>query len=158
MTESRLPPLAVVLGLAGLIPFIFTGLGAVRSDPISGQVGAMGLISYGAVTLAFLGGVHWGFVLEGAPAPAERSRLSLGVVPALIGWGAVLLGLAAYPAAALVLLIAGFVGTAVIEHRAARRELVPRGYMLMRWGLSAVVVLILTTVLGRRLVGGRLMF
>jgi hypothetical protein len=158
MTESRLPPLAIVLGVASLIPFMLTGLGAVRSDPVSGQIGAMGLISYGAVTLAFLGGVHWGFVLEGVPAPGERGRLALGVLPALVGWGAVLVGLAAYPAGALVLLIAGFIGTAVVEHRAAQRELVPRGYMIMRWVMTAAVVLILTTVLGIRLVGGRLMF
>jgi len=158
MTESRLPPLAIILSVAGLIPFLLTGLSAVRYDPVAGQIGAMGLLSYSAVILSFLGGVHWGFVLEGEREAAERGRLILGVVPALVGWGAVLLGLIAQPAIALIVLIAGFVGTAVIEQRAERRELMPRGYMILRWAMTVVVGLILATVLGIRLIGGRLMF
>lgn len=158
MTESRLPPLAVIIGAAGLAPFFLSALGAVRADPISGQFGTMALISYGAVILSFLGAVHWGFVIEGAREPAESLRLALGVLPALVGWAAVLLGLIAQPALALGVLIAGFAGTILVEQRARHRELVPRAYIILRWGLTVVVLGLLTSVLCVRVLGGSLTF
>jgi Protein of unknown function (DUF3429) len=158
MTESRLPPLAVILSIAALIPFVVCALGAVRSDPAGGQINALALIDYGAVVLAFLGGVHWGFVLEGPERPAERRRLALGVMPGLVGWGAAVLGVLAHPVFGLAALIAGYIATVVVEGRAHRMDLVPRGYMLMRWGFTVVVVAVLTTVLVLRLIGGHLMF
>ena len=161
MTESRLPPLAIILSAGGLIPFFLTGLYAVRANPVADQynpAAVLGLISYAAVILSFIGAVHWGFVIEGREEPQERSRLMLGVLPALVGWGAVMLALVAQPAASLAMLVAGFVGAAVVEQRACRRGLVPRAYMIMRWVLTIIVALVLTTVLGIRLVGGHLMF
>jgi len=158
MTESRLPPFAVILSVASLIPFFVCGLWAVRPDPAGGEVGAMPLITYGAVALSFVGGVHWGFVLEGEAAPAERRRLGLGVLPALIGWGAALLGMTTHPVLGVAALIAGYVATAVVEGRGHAMELVPRGYMVMRWGVTVVVVAVLTTVLVLRMIGGHLMF
>jgi hypothetical protein len=158
MTESRLPPLAVILGIAGLLPFLACGVLAVGTDTLALHVGALPLISYGAVILAFLGGVHWGFVIEGVEEPAENRRLVLGVVPSLIGWAATCLAVLAYPTPALVLLVAGFIGTAVVETKATRRELVPRAYMIMRWALTVLVVVILTTVIFIRLIGGHLAF
>jgi hypothetical protein len=158
MTESRLPPLAVILGAASLLPFFFCALGAVRADPVSGQMMALGLITYGSVVLAFLGGVHWGFVIEGCEETAERQRLALGTVPALIGWAASLLGLTAHPVFGIAMLIAGFIGTAVVEQHGRRSGLIPRGYMLMRWVLTGIVTLVLAAVLVLRIIGGHLMF
>lgn len=158
MTESRLPPLAVVLGIAGLIPFLGCGLGAVRPEPVGGEHTAMPLIAYSAVVLAFLGGVHWGFVLEGAQERAERERLVLGTVPALLGWLALMLGIYGYTLLALALLIAGFIGTAVVEQRGRHLELIPHGYMILRWALTCIVGLVLSAVLVVRAVGGHLMF
>jgi hypothetical protein len=158
MTESRLPPFAVILSVASLIPFFVCGLWAVRQDPAGGQVSALPLITYGAVALSFVGGVHWGFVLEGEAAPAERRRLGLGVLPALIGWSAALLGMTTHPVLGIAALIAGYIATAVVEGRGRALELVPRGYMVMRWALTVAVVAVLTTVLVLRMIGGRLMF
>jgi hypothetical protein len=159
MTESRLPPFAVILSVASLIPFFVCGLWAVRPEPSGGgQVGALPLITYGAVALSFVGGVHWGFVLEGEAAPAERRRLGLGVLPALIGWGAALLGIGTQPALGIAVLIAGYIATAVVEGRGHALELVPRGYMVLRWALTVAVVAVLTTVLVLRMIGGHLMF
>jgi hypothetical protein len=158
MSESRLPPLAIVLGAAGLLPFFVAALNAAKADIGSAQSSALPLITYGAVVLSFLGGVHWGFVLEGPPTFAQRSRLGLGVVPGLLGWGAALLGVWGQPFLGLSLLIAGFVLTAVVEGRARKLEMVPAGYMVMRWILTVVVVAVLTTVLVLRMVGGRVLF
>ena len=53
------------------------------------------LIGYAAVTLAFAGGIHWGFELQSRQQDrfVERARLGLGIVPPLVGWIALLLPL-----------------------------------------------------------------
>jgi hypothetical protein len=163
-----MPLLAIVLGIAGLIPFIVCGLGAVSVDPVASARMMIALVGYGAVILSFLGGVHWGFALGGgtpaAPAAvtvagnrfvtAERARLVLGVVPSLIGWVALLLAMIRLEWGALLLLIVGFIATVVVEQQAARRQLIPlAGYIWLRWGLTVVVVAMLITVLTLRLLG-----
>ena len=141
--QKPLPPLALLLGLAGLLPFLGCGLLALRpaADPVDAR-GLLALIAYGAVILAFLGGVHWGFALPDAARRAEPQRLSLGVVPSLVGWVA--------------LLTVGFVGTTIVEARATRAGLMPRGYMALRYGLSATVVVVLLLVLILRVAGARI--
>jgi hypothetical protein len=155
--NRRLPVIAIVLGVAGLIPFIACGLTALSSaEPRASQLLAA-LIGYGAVTLSFLGGVHWGFALIEEPPRAERERLVLGVLPALCGWLALLVGLVVPAEAGLAVLIVGFIATIVLEAQARNRHsLLPGGYMTLRWGLSIVVVAILVTVLVLRLIGARI--
>lgn len=151
----HLPPIAIVLGAAGLIPFMVLGLGAVGANADRSFGAAEALVGYGAVILAFLGGVHWGFTLseEGEP-PAARTRLGLGVVPALVGWSAILCGIGGFPVLSFVVLIAGFVGTVLVEFRAQKRDLMPSGYLALRMALTAIVVAILTAVLVVRVIGG----
>ena len=151
----RLPVLAAVLGVLGLLPFLGCTIGIIvfpYDVPVPNLVQA--IIAYGAVILAFLGGVHWGFALEPAativaPGQAgnERRRLVLGVLPSLIGWAALLVPLVASPLIAIVLLLLGFTGTTLVEAQARRAGLMPAGYMGLRWVLSAVVVLCLLVVL-----------
>jgi hypothetical protein len=147
---NRTPLLATLLGLAGLLPLLFCGF---ESLTRAATWALPALIGYGAVTLAFLGAVHWGFALApGVPAPppeVERLRLALGILPALAGWIALLL-----PAwAGLLVLIGGFIASVVVEAAGHRRALVPPGYMWLRWAHSVIVVAILTTVLVLRLIG-----
>jgi hypothetical protein len=86
-----LPFPAFWLGLGGLIPVGACAAGAFIGPHTWRGLALTALIGYGAVILAFLGAVHWGLALA-ATAEAEtrhvRTRLTLGVVPALIGWGA----------------------------------------------------------------------
>jgi hypothetical protein len=161
--RRSVPALAWLLGLAGLLPFLGAGLLALRADEVSAARGLAALIAYGAVILAFLGGVHWGTALAepvGYPAPqtprVQRARLALGVLPSLVGWLALLLPLALAPWAGLALLIVGFAGTTTVEARATARGLLPRRYMLLRWLLSAGVIIILVGVLLLRLLGAHL--
>jgi hypothetical protein len=147
---NRTPLLASLLGLAGLLPLVFCGFESLTRAAVWALAA---LIGYGAVTLAFLGAVHWGFALApdaAASGPeAEPLRLTFGVVPALISWVALLL-----PSwAGLLALIAGFIATVVTEAAGKRRSLVPPGYMWLRWAHTVIVVAILTTVLVLRLIG-----
>ena len=153
----RLPALAIILGVAGLIPFLVLGIGSVSTNTITSRLAASLLIGYGAVILSFLGAVHWGFTLATEHDPAERPRLVLGVLPAMVGWAAMAMTLFSLePVLGLLLLIAGFVVTVVVEWRAHGRGWVPGGYIGLRLGLTVVVVLTLTTVTGIRLIGGHL--
>ncbi len=161
----RLPPVAVALGIAGLLPFIGCGLGAIAMPSPDAERFLAALLAYGAVVLAFLGAVHWGFVLE-SPEPdamasltrQDRPRLILGVVPALIGWVALLMPLVLSAEAGIAVLIAGHVATVAMEAQLRRRALVPPGYMWLRWGLSVALVVVLATVLVLRLMGAKVVF
>lgn len=155
---TRHPPLlAILLGLGGFIPFAACGLGALMLDSDGALRSTLALIAYGAVILAFLGGVHWGFALfDGSQAaPVLRARLLLGVAPSLVGWAALLTVLIGLPDAGLSILLAGFVCTIVVEARASRAGLMPAGYIGLRWALTAGVVLCLGFVLLIRLLGAK---
>ena len=141
-----LPFPAFWLGLGGLIPFAVCAAGAFIGPEGWHGLALVALIAYGAVILAFLGAVHWGLAFA-ATAEAEtrhaRTRLTLGVVPALIGWGALLL-----PAwAGLTVLIAGFLAVWAAEESGAREGLVPSRYLWLRRLLTLAVVAILSAVL-----------
>jgi hypothetical protein len=94
-SQTRVPPAAVWLGAFGVIPFaLLAGAGFVLPSPTKEQV-AFALAAYGAVILSFLGGIHWGLAIaESGRARrngASSSRLTVSVVPALVGWCALLL-------------------------------------------------------------------
>ena len=156
---KRLPILAPVLGALGLLPFLGCTIGIIAFPgdvPVPNLVRA--LIAYGAVILSFLGAVHWGLALEPEPAmllpgqsATDSKRLALGVIPALVGWAALLVPLVASALVSIVLLILGFLGVALVESQATRRGAIPGGYMLLRWVLTATVLLCLVVVLLARL-------
>jgi hypothetical protein len=116
----------------------------------------MALLAYGAVVLSFLGGVHWGFALPDPSGHGSRARLGLGVVPSLVGWIGLLIAVAVNVESALGVLILGFAGTIIMESRAAASGLMPRGYLLLRYALSTVVIAVLVIVVALRLVGAHI--
>ena len=163
-------PMVLLLGFLGLIPFVVTAyLASAWRSPSDAQA-LTALLTYSAIILSFLGAVHWGFALAEPPQslaglsplpyaqdPAHKPRLVLGVVPALIGWAALLIGLLIpAPSIALCVLIAGFLATNIAEHTAHRRGWVPGTYLWLRWILTVIVVALLVTVLVLRVSGARI--
>jgi hypothetical protein len=159
--------IAVLITLAGVVPFLVLGA-IVLLDPLQSPTAIEVLISYGAVILSFLGAVHWGFALRdtahpvnGEPLPpavlgAERQLLMFGVVPAIIGWVALSLMLHFNaPALALFVLLAGFFVTIVVETIGRGRGVVAANYLLLRWSVSVIVLLVFVLVLGAVLTGMR---
>ena len=129
--DSTLPAPAKLLGPAGLIPFAGLAAGVWAGWPSA----AWALAAYGAITLAFLGAVHWGLAMR-APSSergADWWRLGLGVMPALLAWLALILPLSV----GLGLLALAILGTAAVETLAARAGLLPEDYLKLRWILSA---------------------
>lgn len=98
MTSPAVLRQAQALGLLGLLPFF--ALAALAWLPDHAEVGHFraaqlaqrALVAYAAVILSFLGAVHWGVVLAAPAAPRlARSLLTWGVIPALLGWLALLM-------------------------------------------------------------------
>lgn len=164
---NRLPVLAVLLGLGGLVPFLACGAGAVALQGDWATRSLLALIGYGACILSFLGAVHWGLALASPafppgspvqvafvqPAALLRARLGLGVLPALIGWAGLLVAFVGLPSAALGILAAGFAATIITEAQANRRSLLPPGYIWLRWVLSIVAIVVLVSVALAHVVG-----
>jgi hypothetical protein len=150
-----------------LIPFVGLGIAdlATENETQASRL-LLALVGYGAVVLAFLGGVHWGFVLhpaalpDGLPPDSRRdaTRLGLGVLPSLIGWAALLTPAFGVPEIGLGVLILGFVATVATEARLRSQGMMPSGYMAMRWGVSIVILLVLATVFALRLIGAHIIF
>jgi hypothetical protein len=135
---SRLPALAEGAGYAGVLPFAAGLLALVLLPSAAGrELAQRALIAYGAVILAFVGGVHFGLALVG------RLRFSVvraagAVVPSVVGTVAVVLG----GSRGLGLLVVGFGLFWLYEHRLCAAEL-PPGYLGLRRNLSLAVCVLL---------------
>lgn len=162
-----MPASAILLGILGLAPFIGCGLGALGANPATADRMLSALIAWGALVLAFVGGLHWGLVLHeagieppgpAAPARMRHARIGLAVLPLILGWLALLLPLVTAAWLGLLLLIVAYVAVLVAEYRAARRFVLPPRYMWLRWGFTIVAVAMMTTVLTMRLLGQTIVF
>lgn len=152
---SDIPRPAFWYGYGGLIPF-YAGALALWILPVPEmQLAWRVLIGYAAIILSFLGAVHWGLALANYGAPPPRAgdavpamtwaRLGWAVIPALIGWVALVLE----PAPALILLIAAFAAAFLADRGAARAGVMPEWYPSLRGPLTLLVVLALALSLAR---------
>jgi len=131
-----IPKPALILGAAGLLPFLAAAveahLGLVLTPAWAVQAG----LYYGVAILSFMGRAQWGLAMAHGPSLA---RLGLSVVPALLGWAALLIPVQA----GLLLVSAGFAGALMVDLTAARRGWAPAWYPMLRLPLTAVVVVCL---------------
>lgn len=142
MSTHRVPHLAKVLGAAGLLPFM-VGAGYLLFGPLSAaQYVFNALTIYGAVILSFMGAIHWGLALT-RPEHETARWYGIGVVPALLGWGAALVGLAGAYMLALSLLGAGFALVLAVDRLSVSAGFAPRWYLRLRWPLTLVVLVCL---------------
>jgi hypothetical protein len=159
-----MPASAILLSILGLAPFIGCGLAALGPDVATADRMLTALIAWGALVLAFTGGMHWGLALrepateppvapDGKPGIGRQARIALAVVPLVLGWLALLLPLVAAAWLALLILIVAHIAVLVAEHHSGRRFILPSRYLLLRWGFTVVAVAMLTTVLTLRLLG-----
>lgn len=138
MQVNRVPVAAGWLGGLGLVPFVFCA-GAAASLPSEwAALAARALGLYGAVILSFLGGIQWGLAISGSdPSDSSASlfrRLLLSVLPALLGWCALLLPFTY----GLWLLALSFILVLVADLQAVRQKQAPSWYPRLRWPLTLV--------------------
>jgi len=133
---KSIPTAALVLGVAGLAPFLGLALASVMIEGYLRTEVQFALIAYGAVILSFLGGVHWGVALA-IPGELNWTRLGLSVVPPLIGWISLILS---SPKAGVLLTIA-FTMMLVIDLRIVSYGVFPKWYGRLRWPLTVIAAL-----------------
>ena len=146
MFDAPIPRSALVLGLAGLLPFVW-GVVTLWSPSAALQTVALvgprfiapyvGLF-YGAIILSFMSGVLWGFASK-AEGQVAASGYALSVLPAL--WAFFTTGGGSESAA--IALIAGFVGLLALDWLFWRHGLAPAWWMKLRVILTAGVVVCL---------------
>lgn len=142
----QIPQSALVLGLAGLIPFAWGALTTALPDLQFWGARALGprfvgpyvQLFYGAVILSFMSGVLWGFATK-ADGSQAATGYGLSVLPAL--WAFFMTG--GGPTSAGIYLIAGFVGLLALDFMFWRWRLAPPWWMHLRILLTAVVVVCL---------------
>ena len=134
---------ARVLGYGGAIPFLGGAIAASQQVVILGFPPAYLLISYGAVILSFLGGLHWGRVITSpyADGRADSAWLIWSVCPSLLGWVALLLPV---KVGAVVLSLC-FLAALQIDQRLLRQQIWPVWMRPLRLHLSLTAVASLTS-------------
>ncbi|MBY5934523.1 DUF3429 domain-containing protein [Tateyamaria omphalii] len=140
---TAIPRAPLILGLAGLIPFIWgaltvlsPALAAWGLDNIGPRfVGPYVQLFYGSVILSFMSGVLWGFATKASGSQAATGY-TLSVIPAL--WAFFMTG--GGPTSAATNLIFGFIGLLMLDFAFSRWGLTPRWWMQLRVLLTAIVV------------------
>lgn len=143
---TRIPAVPLLLGLGGLIPFLwgaatvlFPGLVTSTAGVLPGRfMGDLVMQVYGLIILSFMAGVIWGF---GTRAEKSQAGLyyALSVLPPI--WAFFTATGATGPS--LAALIAGFVALLPIDWTAVRAGLAPSWWMSLRLLLTMVVVICL---------------
>ena len=140
---GRTPATALMLGFAGLIPFVWAALLILGYTPdpntpmpstMMGD-GRLIMIRYGGIILPFMAGVLWGFATNARGTQAIAAYI-LSVLPAL--WWFFMPGTGV--SSALINLTTGFVGVLIIDYAFSRWELTPSWWMSLRLQLTTVVV------------------
>lgn len=139
----RIPKAALILGLAGLIPFLWGALTVLLptlgdwGGRVLGQrfVGPYLQVFYGSVILSFMSGVLWGFATRAHDRRAATGY-ALSVIPAL--WAFFMTG--GGPVSAATNLIFGFLGLLILDYAFWLWSLAPPWWMRLRLLLTAIVV------------------
>jgi hypothetical protein len=141
--DTRIPRAPLLLGLAGLIPFLWSA--ATHLIPSlsgwAGQwlppmfLGAYVGLTYGTVILSFMSGVLWGFATR-AEGREAAIAYTLSVIPAL--W--VFLMVTDASANSIIYLAAGFIGLLFLDTIFSVWGLAPRWWLRLRIMLTIVVV------------------
>jgi hypothetical protein len=141
--DARIPRPALLLGLAGLIPFLWSV--ATHLSPAlsawAGQVlspmflGSYVGLTWGTVILSFMSGVLWGFATKTEGKQAAIAY-TLSVIPAL--WGFVMVADASDTSA--IFLAAGFVGLLLLDATFQAWGLAPRWWLRLRVMLTVVTL------------------
>lgn len=140
---AHIPRSALLLGLAGLIPFVWGAITAAFPDLAMWSVRTIGSrltgpyvgLFYGAIIMSFMSGVLWGFATR-ATGMVASTGYALSVIPAL--WAFFMTG--GGPTSAGISLIAGFIGLLGLDWLFWKQGLAPDWWLSLRVMLTVVVV------------------
>ena len=145
----KIPPSALGLGLAGLIPFVACAVSQWAFIPhLSPANGLRAGMFYGAVILSFLGGIRWGAAIPGSNSKSQNLDFGLSVLSSLAGWVSLLLP----PLLGLSLLIAVFLLQSLWDVLSVEQGRLPHWFGKLRMVLTVGAVLSLAAMLVRMVV------
>ncbi len=119
----------ILLGLAGLLPFIATSLGFLVFDDLLRALSQRAFLLYSTAILCFLAGTLWG---ETLPRPQSGQRATILVSNGVVLF-AVTAMLTAQPLVAAIMLMLGHLAQLWYERESLHR---PYWYLKLRTGLS----------------------
>ena len=143
-----IPTAPLLLGLAGVIPFVWGTLTVLVPALQSWGIGALGSrfvgpyvqLFYGSVILSFMSGVLWGYATRASGRLQSAACYALSVIPAL--WAFFMTG--GGPISAGMNLIWGFLGLLLLDMMFSLWRLTPSWWMRLRVLLTGIVVLSLS--------------
>ena len=144
LISGKIPGAALMLGLAGLIPFV-AGAAAqwTRIPLLPSDAGLKLAIVYGAIILSFLGGIRWGTAIGPYDQGRQTLEFSASVLGSLAGLAAVFLP----NIPALALLIAGFLMQGLWDVMSVDAGRLPHWFGRLRMILTAGAVVSLVAAL-----------
>lgn len=132
----KLPPLVLLLGYSGLLPFLIGPAWWTFSPETAPDWLDAAWHGYTAMIASFMAGTFWGFALPAAQGSAGKAGLAISVVLMLLAW--VALGLA--PLYSLLLLAGVFVLLLIADVWRERTLGSVEGYFAMRTTLTVGVI------------------
>lgn len=140
---SRIPVAPLLLGLAGLIPFLWGMVTYLNADLANWGARTFGprfvgmniQLTYGTVILSFMSGVLWGFATKANGVQAGVGY-ALSTLPAL--WAFFMTG--AGQVSDAMFLVFGFTGLLLLDAAFMRWGLAPPWWLRLRLLLSSVVI------------------
>jgi hypothetical protein len=141
-----IPRAPLILGLAGLIPFIASAVSELSPAVFETLASTFGprfvgpymALAYGTIILSFMSGVLWGFATK-ATGQTAAYGYALSVLPAL--WAFFFVG--AGPVSSAIWLALGFVLLIGLDYMFWQRGLAPEWWMRLRVLLTSIVVVCL---------------
>lgn len=130
--QPGIPREALVLGVAGVLPFIGLTIGGLLWP----HAELPWLRLYAAVILSFMGGVQWGLSLGPSGGLPAWRRYGASVIPALVAWTSFVLP----PREGLIVLAVAFLGLLGYDLWTALRGEAPMWYGRLRLVLTTAVV------------------
>jgi hypothetical protein len=144
VSSPSIPASALLLGLAGLIPFVAGALSLWVALPLlTPGHGQSLVIGYGAIILSFLGGIRWGTAIGPYDTRRQAVEFSASVLGSLAGLAAIFIP----PVPALTLLIAGFLMQALWDVTSVEAGRLPSWFGKLRMLLTAGAVISLIAAL-----------
>ena len=145
LTKDKTVLAARILGYGGALPFLGGAIAANQQMAIWGIAPAYLLLSYGAVILSFLGGLHWGRVITRPHADNRfvSAWLIWSICPSLLGWVALLLPI---EAGAVVLTLC-FLAALKVDQKLLREQVWPAWMWPLRLHLTVFAVASLTSLI-----------
>jgi hypothetical protein len=144
--KATIPQVAIILGYGGVSPFF--GL-ACLSIIFDENFFTTALITYAAVIVSFLGGVHWGVAISSFPKKKTTTELTtslcISITPAIISWATLLIQNVTM---AITILSGAFACQLAIDMIATKNGDLPSWYNALRIPLTiiAITCLIITCV------------